>query len=588
MNNITRKTTSLLSVCLLAYLSISPVMLNVHASPITVFIAKKIYTMDPSWPKATAVAVRDGHILSVGSFDNLKPWLKTGKYSINRQFKDKILFPGFIEPHTHVQLGGTMISAPLISYLPVANPYGPNFPGLKTWNAIVKQMKIYVSQVKSSDETVYAWGYDGIAMKGKYPTKEDLDTISKTQPIIISDCSEHFAFANSAALTKYHITKEDGKITGVNTDEKGQPNGQFMGVAAATRILHDKFTQLFEPSVSIKSMNYLIDLSRKNGITTTSELNMGTIDLDLEKMMLNKVFNNSTSPMRVVVVTNANAASTKYGNKAIDAIKAQRQQSTDKLMYRGVKWFADDAFLSLGMVMKNPGYTDQRQGVWNTKPEEMVKQMLPWWKANIQINVHSNGNAGNLATLAALEAMMNQYPRSDHRFTFQHFGIASNDVIRKIARQGAIISVNPYYVYQRSELTAPFVGDFRAYTAVKLNSIVKANIPVSMHTDTPVASPNPLEEVWIAVNRFGLSGKVRGPEERVTVHQALRMITIDAAYTLDVEDKIGSIIPGKLADFTVLEQDPYTVEKSKIRDIPVWGTVLGGKVPPASEIKKVA
>ena len=95
----------------------------------------------------------------------------------------------------------------------------------------------------------------------------------------------------------------------------------------------------------------------------------------------------------------------------------------------------------------------------------------------------------------------------------------------------------------------------------------------------------PLTEVWIAVNRFGLSGNTRGPDERISVHQALRMVTIDAAFTLGVEDKVGSIAAGKYADFAVLGEDPYEVPNEKIRDIPVWGTVVGGKVFPASEIR---
>jgi predicted amidohydrolase YtcJ len=102
---------------------------------------------------------------------------------------------------------------------------------------------------------------------------------------------------------------------------------------------------------------------------------------------------------------------------------------------------------------------------------------------------------------------------------------------------------------------------------------------------TPVAPPFPLEEVWIAVNRFGLSGRVRGPEERVDIHRALRMITIDAAYTLGVEHMVGSIAAGKFADFAVLDQDPHDVPKERIRDIKIWGTVIGGKVFPASEIR---
>lgn len=581
-----RPSTRMLGRVLLSSIFSSMLAVKAIAAPsaITVFVAKKIYTMDPGWPEATAVAVRDGKILSVGTLDSLKPWLKTGTYTINRSFKDKILLPGFIEPHTHILLGGTMISAPLISYLPVANPYGPAFPGLKTWPAIEKQLKTYVKAAKSADETVYAWGYDGIAMHNQYPTKVELDKISETQPIIFSDCSEHLAFANTAAMKKYNISKKDSQIVGVKTGPDGEPNGQFFGVAAATRILGDEFKQLFSRQRGMKSMKYMMDLSRKSGLTTTSELNLGTIDLDLEKDMLNKAFNRKDSPMRLVVVTNANAAVAKYGEKAPQVIKEQMKESNEQVMYRGVKWFADDAFLSLSMVMVNPGYTDGHQGVWNTTREVMIKQMLPWWKAGLQINVHNNGNGGNLATLEVLEELMRKYPRADHRFTFQHFGMATPEIIRRVARQGGIISINPYYLYTRSEFNAPFVGDDRAFLAARLRSIVDANIPVSLHTDTPVAPPNPLEEVWIAVNRLGLSGKVRGPEERVSLSQALRMITIDAAFTLSVEDKVGSIETGKFADFTVLEQDPFQVDKLKIRDIPIWGTVVGGKVLPVSDI----
>ena len=257
------------------------------------------------------------------------------------------------------------------------------------------------------------------------------------------------------------------------------------------------------------------------------------------------------------------------GDQAIAYVQSLMKRNSDKLMFKGVKFFSDDAFLSLGMMVENPGYTDGRKGIFLTAPDKMVETFLPWWEAGFQINVHTNGNAGNEATLQALEGLMRDYPRVGHRFAFQHFGISIPEQVKRIATAGGIISVNPYYLYTRSEFNAPYVGTERSYTAARLKTIVDAGIPVSLHTDTPVAPPFPLEEAWIAVNRFGLSGKVRGPEERVTVDQALRMVTINAAYPLGVEDKIGSIAPGKLADFTVLEQEPYAVPKTKLRDVKV-------------------
>ena len=137
-------------------------------------------------------------------------------------------------------------------------------------------------------------------------------------------------------------------------------------------------------------------------------------------------------------------------------------------------------------------------------------------------------------------------PRADHRFTLEHYGMSTPEMARRLARLGGLASVNPYYLYARSEFNAPYVGSDRAYTAARLRTLVDAGVPTSLHTDSPVAPPVPLEEVWIAVNRFGLSGKVRGPEERISVDQALRMVTIDAAFTLGVEDKVGSIAPGQV------------------------------------------
>ena len=146
--------------------------------------------------------------------------------------------------------------------------------------------------------------------------------------------------------------------------------------------------------------------------------------------------------------------------------------------------------------------------------------------------------------------------------------------------------MNPYYLYYRSEFNAPFIGEDRAFTAARLKTLADAGVPTALHCDTPVAPPIPLEMAWIAVNRFGLSGKVRGAAERISVDLALRMITIDAAFTIGMEDRIGSIAPGKFADFAVLGEDPYEVPPARIRDIPVWGTVFAGKPFPASQIRQ--
>jgi predicted amidohydrolase YtcJ len=552
---------------------------------ITVFVAKKIVTMDPGWPADTAVAVRDGRVLSVGTLDDLKPWLDKSPYTIDQTFADKILLPGFVEAHGHPIIGGTALTRPLLTYLPEPSPYGPGFPGVKTKPEALAKLREYVSRATSPAETVLAWGYDVIAMGGTHLDKNELDTISATQPILVWDASEHFVYANSAALEKYNVTHDDTKLTGIMAGPDGEPNGQFLGEKAAQRILQQTMAELLQPNVALANMRFLMDLSRQNGITTTSELAFGLIDLPLEEALFQRYFNDPMSPMRCVVVTDAASLVAGKGDQALAYAKSLASRSTDKLIFNGVKFFADDAFLSLGMVIENPGYTDGRQGLFMTAPDQMVAAMRPWWEAGFQINVHTNGNGGNRATINALDGLMAQKPRTDHRFALHHYGISTPEMARRVARLGGIASVNPYYLYARSEFNAPYIGTDRAYDAALLRTLVDAGVPTSLHSDTPVAPPRPLEEVWIAVNRFGLSGEVRGPQERVSVDQALRMVTTEAAFAHGMEDKVGSIAPGKYADFAVLEQDPYAVAKENIRDIKIWGTVLGGKVFPASEIR---
>jgi hypothetical protein len=556
-----------------------------QGSPITVFVAKKIVTMDPGWPIATAVAVQDGRVLSVGSLDELKPWLDKAPHTIDRRFADKVLFPGFIEPHGHPLLGGTSLTRPLLTYLPTPSPYGPPFPGVKTKAAAMAKLREYVGQAKSGDETVLAWGYDIIAMGGAHLDKGELDAISTSQPILVWDASVHFVYANSAALRKYTVTRDDTKINGIKAGADGEPNGQFLGTTAAQRILAAPVAELVKPEVAMRSVRFLMDLSRQNGVTTTSELAYGATNLPLEEVVFDKYFNDPSSPMRCVVVADATSMTAAKGEGAIAFVKSLPSRNTDKLFFNGVKFFADDSFLSLGMVMENPGYTDGRKGIFIIAPDKMVERWRPWWDAGFQIHVHSNGNGGNQATIDALDGLMRLAPRADHRFTLEHYGMATPEMARRLARLGGAASVNPYYLYYRSEFNAPYVGTDRSYTAARLRTLVDAGVPTSLHTDTPVAPPRPLEEVWIAVNRFGLSGKVRGPDERISVDQALRMVTTDAAFTIGVEDKVGSIAAGKYADFAVLAQDPYAVPKEKIRDIKVWGTVVGGTAFPASEIR---
>jgi len=397
-------------------------------------------------------------------------------------------------------------------------------------------------------------------------------------------------FANSAAMEKLGVTKEiANKLPGIGIGVDGELNGQFLGERAAQYILATPLKGLMAPQVALKNIKYLSDLAQQAGVTTMSELAFGLIDIAAEHQLLKTSFDNPAARQRAVVVVDGQTFAHTYGANAISEAQKLRDSSTDTLMFNGVKFFSDDAFLSLGMEIQNPGYihSDRYHGLFMfDSPADFVASMAPWWQNDFHIHVHTNGNAGNEATINALDQLQKTKPRFDHRFTLEHYGISTPQQARRIKALGGIVSINPYYLYARGDLNGPEFGNDRAFTAARLKTLTDAGVVVSLHSDTPVAPPRPLEEVWIAVNRIGaISNKVLAPSERVPVDKALRMVTIDAAYTLGVEDKVGSIEAGKFADFVVLGDDPATIAPEAIRDIPVQATILGGRVIKTSDTR---
>lgn len=565
---------------------------QVKTDEITVFIAKKIVTMDPGWPVATAVAVKDGRILSVGeTMEDLKPWLDRFPYKIDETFADKVIYPGFVEPHGHPTMGGVAVGLKPLSYFPLKNPYGEDFPGVRSREEAFARLKQYVDEATSPSETILTWGYDVVAMGGGLPTREELDAISTTNPIVVWDASEHFVFANSAAIATYGVTNEMVANTiGAGANPDGSSNGQFLGTEAAKIIILKPLSAYLTPEGGLTALRHLGALMQQAGVTTTSDLFYGGVSLPLEEYLTKAFFGSPEGIARVVVVADGVTYMNTYGDEAVAKAIEARKSSNERIMFNGVKFYADDAFLSLGMQLNWPDYIDSEtyEGLFmfNSK-QEFIAAMRPWWNSGFQLHVHSNGSGGNQVTLDSLAALQAETPRFDHRFTFEHFGISSTAQGRQLKALGALVSTNPYYVSARADLNGEQIGVDRASLAARMATLIDQDVVVSLHSDTPVGVPSPLTEVWTAVNRIGvISGEVHAPAERVTdVGKAMRMVTVDAAYTLGVDDRVGSIETGKFADFVVLEADPQEVDPMTIKDIGVVATILAGQVTLTSKTR---
>jgi predicted amidohydrolase YtcJ len=189
---------------------------------ITVFRARKIITMDPGWPEATALAVRDGRILSAGSLDELKPWLEGARYRIDDTFASHVLMRGFIDPHQHVILAAITARLPKVAYYDTLRPDGRPLAGVRTREDVIARLAEYVGRGVATGDVLLAWGYEATACGG-HLTRDDLDRVSRDIPVLVWDCSVHHAYANSAFLRSRRL------------DESS--NGQFLGTNAAYRVL---------------------------------------------------------------------------------------------------------------------------------------------------------------------------------------------------------------------------------------------------------------------------------------------------------------------------------------------------------------
>ena len=213
------------------------------------------------------------------------------------------------------------------------------------------------------------------------------------------------------------------------------------------------------------------------------------------------------------------------------------------------------------------------------EPEVFAKAFKIYWDAGYQIHIHQNGDAGLDLVLDTLEENLELHPRDDHRTVIVHFGFSRPDQVERIARLGAIVSANPFYpVVLANRYSEVGIGPERAQEMVRLGDVMRAGISVSLHADMPMAPGQPLLLMQSAITRMTVEGNIAGPTQRLSPEQALRAVTLDAAYFLRLEDQVGSIEPGKLANLTVLSENPLTVPPETIENIEIRGTLHEGRV----------
>ncbi len=544
---------------------------NDRMGTIIIFQAKNIITMTPHRPEATHVAVRDGQILAVGTLEEVSGW---GPYELDTSLADKVLMPGFVEGHCHLPEGGIWRYL-YTGYHPRIDPNGRHWDGIGTIEGVIARMKELDAEL-SPDEALIAWGFDPIFLGARRPTRHDLDQVSTTRPIVMIHSNFHVLTANTAALDLAAFP-DDLDMEGLVRGDDGRPSGELQEMAAMFPVMRRVGVDFRDLARHRPELYLFGKACIRAGVTTATDLYNSLPEEDLQTLLT--VTAEPDFPVRIVPALNTLSAPP---DEIVSRALELRDRSTDKLRLGQVKLMTDGSIQAFTARLLAPGYySGAPNGIWNIAPEALDVLVEKLVAAGIQMHIHTNGDEATEVTLHAIEKALGRHNQPDHRHVLQHVQMARPNQFARMKALGLCANLFANHLYYFGDQHAAItMGPDRARRMNACRTALDMGVPLAIHSDAPVTPLAPLTTAWAAVNRLTGTGEVLGEAERITVAEALHAITLGAAYTLKLDHEIGSIEVGKRADFTVLEEDPTKVAPEALKDVPVWGTVLGGVVQP--------
>lgn len=536
---------------------------------ITVFSARRIVTMDPSLPEATHIAVRDGRVLGVGPLEELRD---LGAFEVDARFADKVILPGFVEGHSHA-LEGAIWKYLYLGYFPRTDPAGRTWDGVKSLAQMQQRLREAAAALPAG-EALVAWGFDPVYFDGVRLDKRALDEAVGERPVVVFHASLHVLSVNSAMLRRSGLDRHAG-VEGIMLGEDGQPNGELQEMAAMHGVFEALGRNLFEEVSSTEALRAYGAVARRAGVTTITDLYNPLTDAGIAA--LREVAADEAYPVRLVPAMSALAWPAEQG---IARLQACAEASAERLHFGLVKLMTDGSIQGYTARLKWPGYHDGHpNGIWNAPPEALQRLVLDYHQAGLQLHIHTNGDEAVDLMLDAIEEALTLWPRPDHRHTLQHCQFISQAQLRRAAKLGVCLNMFANHLYYWGDIHRHrTLGYARSRRLEPLASALRLGIPLAMHSDAPVTPLGPLFTAWCAVERRTASGAELGAHERLSVDQALRTITLGAAYTLRLDHLVGSLEVGKYADMAVLDEDPLVAAPARLGEIGVVATVLGGRV----------
>ena len=543
---------------------------------VTIYVAREIVTLDPDGRTVEAVAVVNGRILAVGSLADVEARVGTQPYAVDRIFEDKVIVPGFIAQHDHPVLAALTMSSEILSIEDWVLP-GGTVPAVTDKEDFMRRLAAAHNALQDPAAPLLTWGYHPYFF-GKL-TGSELDTISTKRPIIVWARSCHEFTLNTAAMQAGGVTEDLFRSWPQSARDQSDFEAGHFWEQGMFSVLPSIAPLIADPAKFRRGLELMRDYMHAKGVTFGNE--PGGILAKPVQDMVNAVMSSPSMPFRWSFIADGKTLVGKYDDDARVVAETEKLASwyggMTELAEGSIKLFADGAIYSLAMQVREP-YLDGHSGEWMMDENLFERAFRIYWDAGYQVHIHVNGDAGLDRVLNTLETNLRRNPRFDHRTVVVHFAVSAPDQIARIKQLGAIVSANPYYVAALSDKYGEVgLGPERADQMVRLGDVERAGVSYSLHSDMPMAPGDPLFLMWCAVNRVTSSGRVAGQEQRASREGALRAVTLDAAYSHRLENERGSIEPGKLANFTILDDNPLTVDPMKIKDIGVWGTVMEGK-----------
>lgn len=522
-----------------------------------IFLSKTIYTMDSVDTTVEAVAVRDGKIVGLGSRSDL---IKiTGPKTRVIDFGNRVMLPGFVEPHMHSSFAG------LRPWLDV---------GLFTTSTMDEALvKIQKLASTTSLPWVQAKMLDPSVMPGKPISRVDLDRVSPTLPVFVLESNGHVAYVNSKALELAGVTREmpDPPQARYVRDSAGELTGRLEEPNA----FHPFIAAMPTPSPAdlVKFLRADLDEASSKGCTAVHDAGIGTLFAESDLSLIDAVMAGDPG------VRYAGFLVSTHFDKWTQ-MKLRPGVRSKRFTLNGIKAWADGSNQGGTGYQREPYSGTTNRGALNYTPAEIEAIIRRAHVAGWQVGVHANGDAAIDVVLNAFESATESQGGFGLRHRIEHCSILDKGQIERMAKLGLSPSFLIGHVhYWGRAFKERLLGPERADKLDPCHSALTGGLRISLHSDYNVTPIDPLRCIENAVVRdMREGGGVLNANERITPMQAIRAMTIDAAWQCHLDHQCGSLELGKMADFVVLDRDPTKVEPKEISKISVHSTWLEGEL----------